>query len=638
MQTTDPRRTGAEEDRGDTPTESEIVGFFQASLEMLCIAGGDGYFKQVNPVFERTLGYTAEELVSRPFIEFVHPEDQERTRQELSRLVAGIPTIHFENRYRRRDGTYCWISWKAMPYRGGQRIYAVASDVTCQKQIEADLRAGQERYRQLLETVTSYTYSVEIRGGGPASTSHSAGCVAVTGYSPADFAADPYLWVAMVHPDDRELVRRHAAGVLADAATGPLEHRILHRDGSVRWVRHRVVSHQNGQGLLARYDGVIEDITERKLSEERFRLLVESTPDAMVVVNGGGQIVLVNAQAEKLFGYAREEMLGQTVEFLVPQAAREQHVQNRAAYAAQRQSRMMGMHPALSGLRKDGSQFPAEIALSPIGEGPGMLIYAAIRDLTQRKLAEKALREHEAQLLAAREIQEHLLPECPPALPGFDIAGATYPAEFAAGDHYDFLPMRNDCLGLVIGDVAGHGIGPAILMASTHAHLNSLAESCSEVDMILGRANGRLIKETIPERFVTMCFARLDPRRRTLVYASAGHPDGYVLDGLGAVKARLPSTALPLGVDADAQFPTGETIVLQPDDMVLLFTDGLIEAACPQGNAFGCERVIQVACRDREKSAGDIIRALYAAVTEFTGRTTLDDDVTMVVIKVVAEG
>ena len=108
---------------------------------MLCIASGDGYFKQVNPAFERTLGHTAQEFLSRPFMEFVHPEDLEKTKQELRTLVAGVPTTHFENRYRCRDGSYRWISWMAMPYRRRPtRIYAVASDVTERKQVEAELQ------------------------------------------------------------------------------------------------------------------------------------------------------------------------------------------------------------------------------------------------------------------------------------------------------------------------------------------------------------------------------------------------------------------------------------------------------------------------------------------------------------------
>jgi len=451
-----PTRDPTEDLMEKAPTESDILALFQLSLEMLCIASADGYFKRVNPAFERALGYSAQELTSRPFAEFVHPEDQEKTKRELCRLVEGVPSIRFENRYRCRDGTYRWLSWMAMPQEDGQRIYAVASDVSQRKRAEEVLRESERHYRQLLEAVTSYTYSVELRDGVPRYTSHGVECLVATGYTPEEFASDPYLWFTMVHPQDRELVQRHAAKALADRGNGPIEHRIVRQDGSVRWVRHKIISHHDDQGRLVRYDGLIDDITERKVSEERFRLLVESAADAMIVADGEGQIVVVNAWAETLFGYSRDELLGQSVELLIPHGLRRQHRQDRAAYAAKPHRRTMGMHPSLSGLRKDGSEFPAEIALNPIGTDQGMLVYAAIRDLTERRRVEATLQENLSQLIAAQKIQQHLLPRCAPELPGFDIAGAVYPAEFAAGDHYDFLAMPDHHLGIVVADVAGH--------------------------------------------------------------------------------------------------------------------------------------------------------------------------------------
>lgn len=491
---------------GKPPSESELLAFFQLSLEMLCIASDDGYFKRVNPAFEKTLGYSEQELLSRPFVEFVHPDDQEKTRQELDKLIQGVPSIRFENRYRCQDGTYRWLSWMATPQEDGECIYAAASD-----------------------------------------------------------------------------------------------------------------------------------ITERKASEERFRLLIEFAPDAMVVVDDKGQIVLVNSQTETLFGYSSDELLGQTVELLVPHGLRHQHLADRTVYAANPRPRRMGMHANLSGRRKDGSEFPAEIALSPLGTEQGALVYAAIRDLTERRRAEETLRENLSQLLAAQKIQEHLLPLHPPVLPGFDIAGASYPAEFAAGDHFDFLSMPDQCLGIVTADVAGHGIGPAILMASIHAHLHSLAATCTDVGEILSRANRIVIDETDSDRFITVLFVRLDPRTRTLVYASAGHPTAYILDRQGDVKAILPSTSFPLGVVPNAVFSVGTPITLEPGDIALLFTDGLLEATAENGNPFGRDHMLQVVACNRTKAAPGIVHALYEAVNEFSGGKKLSDDITVVVIKVEAK-
>lgn len=171
-------------------------------------------------------------------------------------------------------------------------------------------------------------------------------------------------------------------------------------------------------------------------------------------------------------------------------------------------------------------------------------------------------------------------------------------------------------------------------MASIHAHFYSLAAIYTEVDEILFRANDIVAAETDPERFVTVFLARLDPHSRTLVYSSAGHPAAYILDRQGAVEAILASTSFPLGVVPGARFPVGDPIALQPGDIALLLSDGLFEATSPQGDQFGQERVIQVVSNNRKETAGRIIGALHEAVTEFSGRPKLNDNVTIVVIKV----
>ena len=132
-------------------TQEELDRFFALSLDLICVAGFDGYFKRVNPAWSRVLGYTEEELLSRPYLEFVHPEDVQPTIAQASKLNAGLAVVHFENRYRHRDGTHRWLLWTAAPFSQQQAIYAAARDITERKAAE--------------QTMTEYAHDLETAHG-----------------------------------------------------------------------------------------------------------------------------------------------------------------------------------------------------------------------------------------------------------------------------------------------------------------------------------------------------------------------------------------------------------------------------------------------------------------------------------------
>lgn len=267
-----------------------------------------------------------------------------------------------------------------------------------------------------------------------------------------------------------------------------------------------------------------------------------------------------------------------------------------------------------------------------------------LRDLErrehERQLAEERQRfESERQHLAmrlAQSIQQKLFPAGAPALPGLDIHGASHPAETMGGDYYDYIPMQDGSLGLVIGDVSGHGFGPALVMAATRAYLHALALTCTDVGEILRLANVALVDDVLEECFVTLLMARLDPRTRSLTYSSAGHPPGCVLSASGEVKHMLDSTSLPLGLDADVDFPAAPEIQLDSGDVVLLLTDGVIERFGPGDELFGMDRAVQVVREHRSKSAAEIVRLLYDAVHRFGMCRNGQDDVSAVVFKLEA--
>jgi PAS domain S-box-containing protein len=144
--------------------------FFEVSIDMLCQLGFDGYFKRLNPAWERTLGFTIEELKSRPFIEFVHPDDRGRTLDQNARVRAGDQAVGFENRYLCKDGSYRWLLWNAAPEFGERTIYSVARDITARKRAEEDrerlvreLRAALAEVRTLREILPICSYCKQIR-------------------------------------------------------------------------------------------------------------------------------------------------------------------------------------------------------------------------------------------------------------------------------------------------------------------------------------------------------------------------------------------------------------------------------------------------------------------------------------------
>jgi two-component system, LuxR family, sensor kinase FixL len=191
-----------------------------------------------------------------------------------------------------------------------------------------------------------------------------------------------------VHPEDRESVLKAVEISLRTGAEYRSEYRVVLPDGQLRWIAGRGHVEFNGDGKAVRMRGASLDITKRKQAEEQFRLVVEAAPSAMIMVNTEGRITLVNTQAEAVFGYAREELIGHPIEMLVPERFRSHHMSDRRSYLRDAQARPMGAGRELFGRRKDGSQVPVEIGLNPIHTPEGLFVLASIIDISERKQAE----------------------------------------------------------------------------------------------------------------------------------------------------------------------------------------------------------------------------------------------------------
>lgn len=255
------------------------------------------------------------------------------------------------------------------------------------------------------------------------------------------------------------------------------------------------------------------------------------------------------------------------------------------------------------------------------------------RERRARRVAERALLAQEEEFRLAREIQQRLFPAGPPSLPEFDVAGASLPAAATGGDYFDFIPTRTGELFVVVGDVTGHGIGPALLMADARAYLRALAVSDERFEDILARVRSLMIEDLGLDHFITLFFAKLDPATGTWTYINAGHPPGYVLGADGRIKSEMMPGTAALGIDREETELEALQVVLEKGDLLLLLSDGIPEARNHAGEEFGEDRVLEIVRRERNRSSAEIIQVLMDEARRFCKPDPLQDDMTAVVLK-----
>lgn len=257
------------------------------------------------------------------------------------------------------------------------------------EQDEAQHKAVDDRYRLLVDGIADYAIIMLDPAGHI--QSWNAGARQILGYSEEQILAQPVLSLF-----SEETLNNHFPPSLLSHVAQNGQYEVdtwLHRqDGSEFWANVLITALFQTDGTLIGYSQIIKDLSERRRIDERFRRVVESAPNAMVMVNHHGSIEMVNTQAERLFNYSRAEMLGQKIEILVPERFRHGHPVKRDMFLHAPQSRPMGAGRDLFGRRKDGSEFPIEIGLNPIETAEGMMVLSSIVDISERKRLEERFR------------------------------------------------------------------------------------------------------------------------------------------------------------------------------------------------------------------------------------------------------
>lgn len=257
-----------------------------------------------------------------------------------------------------------------------------------------------------------------------------------------------------LHTEDREPARQSLRRAMEEKSDYSAEYRVVGPDGRNKWISARGKVETEGTNGNVRMLGVCKDITYSKQADERFRLVVEASPNGLVLLDAEGRMVLINSTSEEIFGYTREELIGQTVEMLVPELFRSGHPGHRAEFFAAPLARPMGSGRELFALRKDGTEFPVEIGLSPIDSGEGTLVLTAIVDITDRKKAEaEGLRQrqelaHLSRVTMLGELSGSLAHELNQPLTAI-LSNAQAAQRFLAKDNVD-LHEVSDILGDIV--------------------------------------------------------------------------------------------------------------------------------------------------------------------------------------------
>lgn len=407
--------------------------------------GPDGVIRTFNRAAERMLGHRAEEVIGQVTPEIFHDREEVALRaaeltEELGRPVpAGVETLVAKTRLGRPyEQEWTWIgkdgsrlpvqlSMTAMLDDAGQLIgfLGIAHDITRRREAQARVRqlttnleqrveerttqlaTSQQRYETLATTVPVGIYHCDP--AGQCSFVNQRWCD-LTGLKLADALGGG--WSRAVHPEDCQRVVDEWTRAVREERPFQLEYRYRTPAGATVWAYGQAVAERDASGRIVSYVGTVTDITELKAaqaalqgSSQRFQLVVEASPSGILMVNRAGRIVLVNAQTERLFGYTRQELVGQPMDLLVPDRVRPGHAAHRASFFAAPGVRAMGAGRDLFARRKDGSEFPVEIGLNPIQTEEGMVVLGTIVDITERKRAEVALQQahdHLEERVAAR--------------------------------------------------------------------------------------------------------------------------------------------------------------------------------------------------------------------------------------------
>ncbi|HLP02113.1 MAG TPA: PAS domain S-box protein [Opitutaceae bacterium] len=626
------------------------VLFEHAPVGISWVERGEPDVYHLNDRFCQIIGLTYSEARSyENILKATHPDDREDQEELMARLRRGeMDSFTLEKRYVHKDGRLVWgqLTVAVLRDENGRitQHFAMLVDITDRVRAEQEARANEQRLRRYFESASEILYSID---GAGVFTFVSPAWTLKLGHALADVVGHSYL--EFVHPEDvatcdaffREV---RAAGV----SSRSVEYRIRHLDGTWRWHASTGSVTRDEKGSPV-FFGIGRDITQRRHAqmelraslerrEELERIIARSPSIAVLWRAQEGWAVQFVSESVSQFGYQAQDLVSGRVRYIdlihpddVARVMDEVRAHTAAGHREYRQEYRV--------LRKDGQVrwVDDRTAVRFDAEGRATHHEGILTDITSRKLVEERERiGRERDLRVAHEVQQHLLPSVYPDIAAVEIDTLYTPSRLIGGDYYDFFEVGERRWGFAVADVSGKGTAAALMMAACRTALRVKAQGGWAPANVLRMVN-YIVQPDMPKAmFISALYGILDLGTNVFAMARAGHEPALIVRAKDGAIEELCPAGMALGLDQGALFDEcieESVVTLGPQDMLVLFTDGITETANPEGEEFGRARLAEVLRESRHLPLAEIRQQVDRALVTFAFNAPAADDRTLLLVR-----
>ena len=626
------------------------VLFEHAPVGISWVERGNPDVYHLNDRFCQIIGLSYREARSyENILKATHPDDREDQEELMERLRQGeMDSFCLEKRYVHKDGRIVWGQLTVAVLRddAGQIIqhFAMLVDITDRVRAEHEARANELRLRRYFENASEILYSLDARG---VCTFVSPAWTLKLGHALGDVVG--HRFTDFVHPEDVPACEAFFREVLESGLSSrSFEYRIRSVEGEWRWHASTGSVIRDDKGG-ATFFGIGRDVSRRREAQLDLRASLERREELERIINRSPSVAVLwsaeegwpvqfVSQSISQFGYSADDLVRGRVRYLhlnhpgdAVRVMDEVRAHTLAGHTEYRQEYRI--------VRKDGQvrwvDDRTAVRLDPAGKvthHEGILT-----DVTSRREAEERERiGRERDLRIAHEVQQHLLPNVYPDIGAVEIDTLYTPSRLVGGDYYDFFEVKDRCWGFAVADVSGKGTAAALMMASCRTALRVKAQGGWDPATVLRMVNFIVQPDMPKAMFISAVYGILDLETNVFRFCRAGHEPGLVVRAATGEVLELCPAGMALGLDPGALFDEclEEIVVtLAPQDLLVLFTDGITETANPEGEEFGRARLAAVLRESRHLPLAEIRQQVDRALCNFAFNAPAADDRTLLLVR-----